>query len=92
MRTFEEPTSVAADEWHAEFEVTSGGESVDARGSNADDVQVTVVLRGSREELEDPTRNVTALVLRVLETQRAGCRDAEVIDVAGVTVAAAGPG
>jgi hypothetical protein len=92
MRRFEEPERVDADECYAEFEVGTGGKRVDAREPDADDVQVTVVLRGRRDELEDPARNVTELVLRALESHRARRQQPDVIDVAGVTVAARGPG
>jgi hypothetical protein len=92
MRTFEEPEHADAGECYAEFEVGTGGNRVDAPHPDADDVQVTVVLRGRREELEDPARNVTELVLRALESHRTRRQQSDVIDVAGVAVAASGPG
>jgi hypothetical protein len=69
-------------ECFAEFEVDEGERSAN---DTDEDVQVTVVLRGKRGELENPALGVTELVLRALEG-RGKQRTAEVIDVSGVAV------
>jgi len=69
-------------ECFAEFEVDAG-----ALQADDENVQVMVVLRGKRGELENPTRGMAELVLRALEAQR-HARRSDVIDVAGVAVEA----
>jgi hypothetical protein len=68
----------------AEFEVAEGSKPE----AEADDetVQVTVVLRGRRGELENPALGMTELVLRALRNQGGERRSAEVIDVTGIAV------
>ena len=88
LRRCDDPTSANSangDDCFAEFEVD---EATPAKESASDeDVQVTVVLRGKRGELENPALGMTELVLRALEardTRRPKTRD--VIDVPGVAV------
>jgi hypothetical protein len=85
MRTFDEPSSQRplSGDCFAEFEVH------DARREPADgdeDVQVTVVLRGRRAELENPALRVTELVLRAVERQDRRRASSDVIDVSGIAV------
>jgi hypothetical protein len=75
----------------AEFELHEDDEEqsdVSSEEDDADTVQVTVVLRGKRAELENPALGVTELVLRTLK-QRSQKQHAgkEVIDAMGVAVA-----
>ena len=72
------------DQCFAEFEVGDETRSTDEEADD-EDVQVTVVLRGKRGELEDPARGMTELVLRALEERRRSA-SRDVIDVAGVAV------
>lgn len=84
MRTYEpEPQSEPVNpECFAEFEVDEGEQG---ENDTDEDVQVTVVLRGKRGELENPALGVTELVLRALEG-RGKQKKADVIDVSGVAV------
>jgi hypothetical protein len=88
MRSFEQqspPEAEPAPECFAEFEVGEGEQPRSGAAGQADeDVQVTVVLRGKRGELENPALGMTQLVLRVLEARDKA--DKDVIDVAGIAV------
>jgi hypothetical protein len=100
MRSFEaectEPVEVGPDEspadCFAEFNVeNTGGQPVAANEADpsADTVQVTVVLRGKRDELENPALGLTNLILGTLRSHRSGNsngRDREVIDAMGIAV------
>lgn len=92
MRTFEQNRQPADDGeagCFAEFEVHENEHGRRDGEEPDEDVQVTVVLRGKREELEDPALGVTELVLRALETRdkrRPAPGSQDVIDVAGVCV------
>jgi hypothetical protein len=89
MRSFEQQSAAeaeAAPECFAEFEVDEGEQPRAGTAGQADeDVQVTVVLRGKRGELENPALGMTQLVLRVLEA-RDRPEKQDVIDVAGIAV------
>jgi hypothetical protein len=93
VRSFEQrareaaASAAGADECFTEFEVNGleRNRSEDERADD-EDVQVTVVLRGKRGELENPARGMTELVLRALEARRDARRSSDVIDVAGVAV------
>jgi hypothetical protein len=91
MRSFEQQSKAQAEaeatpECFAEFEVEEGEQARSSAAGHADeDVQVTVVLRGKRGELENPALGMTELVLRAIEGRdRPAKRD--VIDVAGIAV------
>lgn len=86
----ESGASVGADpeECFADFEVQDG--SLNAEPEN-DTVQVTVVLRGRRDELQNPALGVTELVLGALKAQTTNDgvvrpSDKPVIDAMGVAV------
>ena len=77
--------AVRAPECFAEFEVNERRSAARKDESEDEMVQVTVVLRGKRGELEDPALGMTELVLRALETRTdRGRRD--VIDAMGIAV------
>lgn len=95
MRTFRNETIETSDdgaadagECFANFEVQNDVSEVAVEDD--DTVQVTVVLRGRREELEDPALGVTQLVLGALKAQAAdgGAPRSErsVIDALGIAV------
>jgi hypothetical protein len=75
----------------AEFELQDddqASENVADDEDDADTVQVTVVLRGKRAELENPALSVTELVLNALEARSQNKRRGkQVIDAMGVGVA-----
>ena len=88
MRRFEDrPRSAdegAEPECFAEFEIDEGAP---VRGGSDEDVQVTVVLRGKRGELENPALGMTELVLRALEARDVRQpKRRDVIDVPGIAV------
>jgi hypothetical protein len=89
MKSFEQRATdegASAPECFAEFEVKEGERARSEASSSCDeDVQVTVVLRGKRGELENPALRVTELVLRAVEAGD-NRRKHDVIDVAGVAV------
>jgi hypothetical protein len=103
MRSFEAACSQAGDDdggdpgtdCFAEFHVEEADAMAGAasRESEADDetVQVTVVLRGRRDELEDPALGMTDLILGALRSRRTGNsngRPQRVIDAMGIAVEA----
>ncbi|HMJ14361.1 MAG TPA: hypothetical protein VK524_23255 [Polyangiaceae bacterium] len=60
--------------------------------SSDETVQVTVVLRGRRDELEDPALGMTDLILGALRSRRAGNsngRECRIIDAMGIAVESA---
>lgn len=93
-----EPESGDTAECFADFEVVTNTDAHEVRaergdvGGDEDTVQVTVVLRGRRQELENPALGVTQLVLKALKAQTQP-EDAEsprsarrVIDAIGIAV------
>jgi hypothetical protein len=93
MRKYEDPepgvSSEASPECFAEFEVDN--DQGDAAPAEDDDtVQVTVVLRGRRGELENPALGMTELVLRALQARTSETADnsprRDVIDAMGIAV------
>lgn len=86
------PSSESPVDCFAEFQfegtdAAKGGE-VDADAPD-DTVQVTVVLRGKREELENPALGMTNVILGALRSHRtssANTRTREVIDAMGLGV------
>ncbi len=74
-------------ECFAEFEVPDervAGAPDDSDGAD-DTVQVTVVLRGRRTELENPALALAQLAMRTLQADEAA-RQADVIDSVGIAV------
>jgi hypothetical protein len=99
MRSFEAGCADAADvagaaaaaDCFAELEIEEGGElEQPAEATESDEtVQVTVVLRGKREELENPALGMTKLILGALRSQGSGNtngRSRNVIDAMGIGV------
>jgi hypothetical protein len=103
MRSFEVTSSSVADgdrgdphtdcfaEFHVEeADVLHDAPAVSETEATADEtVQVTVVLRGRRDELEDPALGMTDLILGALRSRRAGNsngRSQRVIDALGIAV------
>ena len=79
-----------ASDCFAEFEVNDGSRGGAGAAADDDTVQVTVVLRGKREELENPALGMTNLILSALRSHRAGntnSRYRQVIDAMGLGVA-----
>lgn len=76
----------------AEFQVDDLGETrqaVNDVSETSDTVQVTVVLRGRREELENPALGMTKLILGALQTHptaNANARKQRVIDAMGIGI------
>jgi hypothetical protein len=91
MRTFESDVPAATvdeaapPECFAEFEVDERRSAARKDVSEDEMVQVTVVLRGKRGELEDPALGMTELVLRALEARTDRNRH-DVIDAMGIAV------
>ena len=84
------PTEASTD-CFAEFEVNEGTRrrTEPREGEENDTVQVTVVLRGKREELENPALGMTNLILSALRSHRAGNhnnRARQVIEAMGLGV------
>ncbi len=90
MRTLE-PTDRGANdtsECFAEVEVDENA-AAPSEDADDDDVQVTVVLRGKRTELENPALGVAELVLDAVKSRQRKREKSDVIDVAGVSIAQA---
>jgi len=91
MRTFESDVPVAnvdqaaPPECFAEFEVDERRSAARVHENEDEVVQVTVVLRGKRGELEHPALGMTELVLRALEA-RTDRERRDVIDAMGIAV------
>jgi hypothetical protein len=78
------------DECFAEFELSDAPPEAAPGTEGADTVQITVVLRGRRSELENPALGVTELVLNALKARSQRGKSAGkrvVIDARGVAVA-----
>lgn len=103
MRSFEATNNPVADgdrgdphtdcfaEFHVE-ETDAMPDAVAASEPSDETVQVTVVLRGRRDELEDPALGMTDLILGALRSRRAGNsngRPQRVIDALGIAVESA---
>jgi hypothetical protein len=105
MRSFEATSSSEADgadgdrgdphtdcfaEFHVEeADVLHDAPPVSEAEATDETVQVTVVLRGRRDELEDPALGMTDLILGALRSRRAGNsngRSQRVIDALGIAV------
>jgi hypothetical protein len=100
MRSFERASNPVADgdrgdpqtDCFAEFHVEEADAMPEAEAtaeSSDETVQVTVVLRGRRDELEDPALGMTDLILGALRSRRAGnCngRPQRVIEALGIAV------
>lgn len=92
MRKYEDRqpgiSSEASPECFAEFEVDN--DHGDAAAAEDDTVQVTVVLRGRRGELENPALGMTELVLRALQARTSESAEdsprRDVIDAMGIAV------
>jgi hypothetical protein len=91
MRTYEadapaaNTSQSAPGECFAEFEVDERRQPPAGAPTNDEMVQVTVVLRGKRGELEDPALSMTELVLRALQA-RTDDGPPDVIDAMGIAI------
>ena len=95
MRNFEADCAQVAEadppsECFAEFQVENEAAAEPVAADDADDtVQVTVVLRGRRGELENPALGMTELILGALRSPTTGntnARTKQVIDATGIAV------
>jgi hypothetical protein len=87
----DDPTTAGQADCFAKFEVHDEPEATTTEQDDDDTVQVTVVLRGKRGELENPALGVTELVLEALKAQSGGpgprsARHRQVIDAIGIAV------
>jgi hypothetical protein len=103
MRSFEAASAQAARalqddppaDCFAEFqveEVAAVEEPVEVGDDTDETVQVTVVLRGRRDELENPALSMTDVILGALRSHRAGNsngRARQIIDAMGIAVESA---
>lgn len=86
-----EPDSDCFAEFHVEEAdaMQDAEATAEAHAASDETVQVTVVLRGRRDELEDPALGMTDLILGALRSRRAGNsngRSQRVIDALGIAV------
>lgn len=83
--------SEAPSDYFAEFSVEEtmvGAQETPKARAKDDTVQVTVVLRGRRQELEDPALGMTDLILGALRSRptESDRRTSKVIDATGIAV------